>query len=459
MSSESAAVPSRPSPPKRTWGQRLLVIGACLAAVGCFVMSGLVWFTQQRLEDRVIVALDEQPADAGLTDPGSPDLGGGSGGDLDTADGSTGAEPEGPPETFPLAEPGARNILITGADNNACLDPDSRFAPAFGDRGEGFGERSDTVMMWRVNPATSQVAILSFPRDLWLNIDGRSSKNRINTAYDRDDPQRLINTIRDNFGIETDHFIQVDFCAFKELVDAVGGVAVPFDTPVRDGATGLAVPEAGCFTFDGEHALAYVRSRKIEFQNAEGIWERDPTSDLGRISRQQDFIRRVAEELLANAFSPSVVRTLLDVSQDYIITDELLTLDRIQQFAGVLQNSNPDDITTYQIEGRPTTIQGNSVLEPRIGGDNMQAVLALFRGEVTLADAPEQNLDDGVPSSTDVPSTTVPVVDPDATTTTTSEPEVVDSTTTEPVPFETIPEVVAEENVFGVRPNSDISCA
>ena len=196
-------------------------------------------------------------------------------------------------------------------------------------------------MMWRVNPATSQVAVLSFPRDLWLKIDGRSSKGRINEAYERDNPQRLINTIRQNFGIETDHFMQIDFCAFKELVDAVGGVAVPFETPVRDGATGLIVDEAGCFTFSGEHALAYVRSRKIEFLNEDGRWERDGTSDLGRISRQQDFIRRVGDELLSNVFSPSVVRTLFDVGKDYIVTDNELTLDQVQQYAGVLQAHRP----------------------------------------------------------------------------------------------------------------------
>jgi LCP family protein required for cell wall assembly len=439
-----------------------LIAGVACTAVGSLVAAGLVWFAQQQLEERQLVVLD-QPTDVETV--GASDDPGSSGGTDGAADGpsvdasepSPTVDPNIPVETFPLAEPGARNILITGADNNACLDPDSRFASAFGDR-QGAGERSDTIMMWRVNPATDQVAVLSFPRDLWLKIDGRSSKGRINEAYQRDDPQRLINTIQQNFGIETDHFVQVDFCAFKELVDAVGGVAVPFETPVRDGATGLIVEEAGCFTFSGEHALAYVRSRKIEYLTEDGRWERDGTSDLGRISRQQDFIRRVGDELLSNVFSPSVVRTLFDVSKDYIVTDTGLTLDRIQQFAGVLQTSDPADITTYQIEARGTTIQGNSVLEPRLGGDNMQAVLKLFRGEVTLADRPEQIIDHSTGESGDgtAPATTVPVVDPDTTTTTT----VPDSVpTSELVPFDTIPEVETVDIVYGVVPDSNISCS
>ena len=78
---------------------------------------------------------------------------------------------------------------------------------------------------------TDRVAVLSFPRDLYVKIAGSNSKSRINSAYRRDDPQRLINTIYENFGIGIDHFIQVDFCAFKTLVDAVGGVTVPFDLP------------------------------------------------------------------------------------------------------------------------------------------------------------------------------------------------------------------------------------
>jgi LCP family protein required for cell wall assembly len=440
------------------------------AALLSLLSAALVWVAQQQLENRQIVALAATPpatTTTTTTTPAAP-------APVDTValdevapEVTQAAEPA-PVETFPQAEPEARNILITGADNNACLDPDSRFAPAFGDR-QGAGERSDTIMMWRVSPETGQVAVLSFPRDLWLNIDGRSSKGRINEAYERDNPQRLINTISQNFGIQTDHFVQVDFCAFKELVDAVDGVAVPFETPVRDGATGLIVEEAGCFTFTGEHALAYVRSRKMEFLNPDGVWQRDGTSDLGRISRQQDFIRRVGDELLSNAFSPDVVRSLIDVSREYIVTDNELTVDKILQFASVLQTSDPATITTYQIEAVDRMIQGNAVLEPRIGGDNMQAVLALFRGEVALGERPEQNLPlgDAATATTEVTATTVPVESPTATTM----PPFVPTTpapTTAPL-FEepvgdfgglesTVPVVETENIIFGVVPDSTQSC-
>jgi LCP family protein required for cell wall assembly len=350
-----------------------------------------------------------------------------------------------PPETFPPAEPDAKNFLITGADNNACVDPDSLYAPAFGDR-SSLGERSDTIMMWRVNPSTSQVAVLSFPRDLFVDIAGSSRRGRINEAYERDNPQKLIDTIYQNFGIATDHFVQVDFCAFQTLVDAVDGVAVPFATPVRDPNTGLDVPEAGCYTFTGDHALAYARSRKLEYLDANGEWKRDPTSDLGRISRQQDFLRRTVQRLLdKGAYNPDVAGGLIQTLSEYIVTDDQLTPRKMLEFAGVLSGVDPTGITTYQIEADPRTIQGNAVLVPNIDGDNMGAILAVFRGQATLGAIPEQVFDTtapttGVPTDTGAPPTTVA------------------SGEVAPPPATTLPQVIADENNFGIVPDKNIAC-
>lgn len=300
-------------------------------------------------------------------------------------------------------------------------------------------------MMWRVNPSTSQVAVLSFPRDLFVDIAGSSRQGRINEAYERDNPQKLIDTIYQNFGINTDHFVQVDFCAFQTLVDAVDGVAVPFETPVRDPNTGLNVPEAGCFTFSGDHALAYVRSRYFEYIDESGDWKRDPTSDLGRISRQQDFLKRTVSRLLSKgAYDPDVAGGLIQTLSEYIVTDQDLTPRKMLEFAGVLSGVDPAEITTYQIEATPKTIQGNAVLVPAIRGDNMQAILSVFHGEATLTDIPDQVFETTVPPVTDAPTST----------------EVAPGTA--PVddapPAITLPTVVADQNVFGVVPDKNITC-
>ncbi len=233
--------------------------------------------------------------------------------------------------------------------------------------------------------------MLSFPRDLYVTVDG-GSKARINSAYRRDDPSRLQDTIFLNFQIPIDHYIQVDFCAFKRLVDGVGGVKVPFEYPARDTNTGLDVPASGgeCFEFDGDHALAYVRSRHYEYL-VDGEWKTDGTSDFGRISRQQDFLRRTVASLLGRGpFSPSVATALLQTNRQYLTIDTELTLGRMLEFAGVLRSLDPNAIASYQIESTSQNVSGQSVQIPQTKGENMQAILAIFRGEAPLAAAPDQ---------------------------------------------------------------------
>jgi LCP family protein required for cell wall assembly len=402
-------------------------------AIGSFGAAGALYAGQRVVEDRNIAPAIIDPSQQ--VDPTVP---------AESDDGSP--VESAPPETFPQAEADAKNFLITGADNNSCIDPDSPYAPAFGDR-TNLGERSDTIMMWRVNPSTSEVAVLSFPRDLFVDIAGTSRKGRINEAYQRDNPQKLIDTIYQNFGIVTDHFVQVDFCAFRTLVNAVGGVAVPFATPVRDTNTGLNVPVAGCFTFDGDHALAYARSRKLQYFDANGEWQQDGTSDLGRISRQQDFLRRTVSSLLSKgAYNPDVAGGLIETLSEYIVADPDLTPRKMLEFAGVLSGVDPTAITTYQINANPRTIQGNAVLVPSIDGENMRAVLALFRGEATLGDAPVQVLD------------TAPEITA-GTTTAPTDPSVTAGTdATEVAPDTTLPTVIADQNQFGVVPDKNVSC-
>ncbi len=421
----------------RTWPQRITVAVVFLLAIGAFGAAGALYAGQRVVEDRNIAPAIVDPAQPAPV-PTPSDSGGES------------PEPTAPPETFPPAEPDAKNFLVTGADNNSCIDPDSPYAPAFGDRAN-FGERSDTIMMWRVNPSTSQVAVLSFPRDLFVDIAGTSRKGRINEAYERDNPQKLIDTIFQNFGINTDHFVQVDFCAFRTLVNAVGGVAVPFDTPVRDPNTGLNVTAAGCFTFDGDHALAYVRSRKLQFLDPSGEWRQDPTSDLGRISRQQDFIRRTVSALLSKgAYNPDVAGGLIETLSEYIVADPDLTPRRMLEFAGVLSGVDPAGITTYQITADPRTIQGNAVLVPSLGGDNMQAILAVFRGQAALGDAPAQVFGDPADATRDTSPTTTSGATDGAETDTPDTPE--------PTTATTLPNVQPDENLFGVVPDKNVSC-
>jgi LCP family protein required for cell wall assembly len=269
------------------------------------------------------------------------------------------------------------------------------------------GERADTIMVLRLDPSTNAAAVLSFPRDLWVKIGGKSTRGRINGAFNRDDPNRLILTIFDNFGITIDHYVNIDFCAFKKIVDAVGGVKVPFDTPIKDENTGLLIENAGCHNFEGEEGLAYVRSRKLRYFDAERqVWREDPNSDRGRISRQQDFLRRAIQKAIdKGSGSPRVAKQLIDAGIQNVILDSNLTAGKILELALAMRNLDPATMRTYQIEGTGTTISGQDVIEPTLDSANMVAILAIFRGLAALAAAPEQSTSTEGATTTDTAPT------------------------------------------------------
>ena len=291
-------------------------------------------------------------------------------------------------DTFPEADPAAMNFLVTGADNStdkSCVD--------LQDKGPRTGERSDTIMVIRLDPATNRSAVLSFPRDLYVKIPGHGT-TRINGAYHRDDPQLLIDTIQSEFGVPIDHFIQIDFCAFERMVSGVGGVSVPLPYAVRDASTGLEVLQPGCYRFDGNEALKYVRSRHFEYQDENGKWHEDPSSDLGRIARQQDFLRRtLTAALKQGVLKPKIISSLYASYRDDLVIDTGMTIDKMIEFVGVVRKVTPSAIRTYQIEATGKNVSGSAVLIWHKNSKNMQAILDIFRGLAPLASAPDQEFE------------------------------------------------------------------
>ncbi len=445
---------------RHSWPQRLLLSVNILVVLACF--GGAAGLLYARSIGNSLVKVDIQsPAAASSTQPvvattSAP-------GDTAAPDGTDPASTAStaPPETFPPADPNAQNFLITGADNDSCIDPASPYAGAFGDR-TSMGERSDTVMILRLDPSAKRAAILSFPRDLWVTIAGKGGKQRINTAYVKDDPQRLIDTIYQNFGVGVDHYIQIDFCAFQTIVDSIpGGVGVPFEYPTRDRNTGLNITEPGCVFFKGDEALAYVRSRHYQYFQ-DGVWKTDPVSDLGRISRQQDFIRRVLSAALdQNLFNVDFANAIIEAAQNNVVFDSGLTIADLLEFVGVVRDIDPGAIATYQIEAYGRTISGQSVLEPKINGDNMQLILSIFKGEKPLAEAPQQVFETTTTTSTTTTSTTVAptTTRPGATTTSgsaTTTTSTSTSTTTTVAPTTTVE--TPEENNQGIIPPRAVEC-
>jgi LCP family protein required for cell wall assembly len=278
-----------------------------------------------------------------------------------------------------------------------------------------------------------------------VKISGSNRKGRINEAFDRENPTRLVQTIQENFGVPIDHYVEVDFCAFKSLVDAVGGVRVPFEFPARDRQTGLDVP-AGCVLLDGTDALRYVRSRYYEYDPGGGF-RQDGTSDYGRIARQQDFIRRALQRAIdRGARNPSVAKSLLDTALANVRVDQNLTINDMLGLAGSLRTLDPQTVRSFRIEGRGTNIGGASVILPDVSSERARAILDVFKGAAILGDLPGDQVV-AEPATTAPPGTVTLAPRTSA-----------GSVTSSVVPAPTVPVVDPQQPVSGIVPPNDPTC-
>jgi LCP family protein required for cell wall assembly len=456
----SEPVPSAKSRPRhRTWSQRLVLAFNGLVSFSLLATAGGVWYANHQLGSRKLVTINASPVvqtGPGIADPVTPStFPGDTSPTAVTGSTAEGALPTvGPATTLPAGSR-AKNFLLTASDSRDCIEPDSPYAGAFGSVG---GERADTIMLLRVDPDAGKAAILSFPRDLWVKIPGRGN-SRINAALDSSNPQKIIDTIGQNFYLGVDHYINVDFCAFKEIVEAVDGVPVPFEFAARDRNTGLNIAEPGCVNMRGDEALAYVRSRKYQyFDPAANKWKSDGTSDLGRITRQQDFLKRTLKKALNNgARNPLVAKRLIDTANDYLTTDRDLTVNVMVELASVMRDFNPDTVKSFQIESSNMKVGDASVLRPNINSANMKAVLSVFRGQASILDIPE-GLDPSLAttSTTVAVITTVTTIATGGASTTTPRPSA--PTTAPPATTTTVPLVAVAENTPGIAPPDDPTC-
>ena len=343
----------------------VVVLVVNLVVASALIITGLlVLWANNKVGDRLVVNID-----GGTTSPTTPD----------------GTPIEG--WNYDTSSLRARNFLLTGSDNGACPDKGDGTAGGIGDR-ESFGERSDTIMVLRVDPTINDVAVLSFPRDLWVNIAGTTRQARINSAFDSKDPNRLIRTIDDNFGVPIDHYVNVNLCAFKEIVDSVGGVKIPFSYRTKDEKVGFREVGPGCVELRGSQALAYVRSRTgyRYYDEAKQKWLSDPTGDIGRINRQQDFLRRSMQRALdRGTTNPATANALLNVALNRVITDDRLTPRDLLSLAQAMRNLDTSGVSSYTVEWSMRRIGGESVLIPVTDTESMQAILAVFRGEGDVA--------------------------------------------------------------------------
>jgi LCP family protein required for cell wall assembly len=243
------------------------------------------------------------------------------------------------------------NVLVLGLDRR----PD-----------QGSVVRSDTMILTTVYPPGPRIALLSVPRDLYVEIPGYGP-GRVNTAhfwgeneFEGGGPALAAQTVAQDFGVPVHHYVRVDFDGFRAVVDAVGGIDVVVEAPIVDdayptddyGTMHIEIP-AGPQHMGGETALRYARSR----HNA---------SDLDRARRQQQILIALAGRLLEPEMwheLPAILKTVMDNVDTDLTAQDLLLL------APTLCRVGPDGIEHRVIDREMTepwtTPTGGAVLLPR----------------------------------------------------------------------------------------------
>jgi len=244
------------------------------------------------------------------------------------------------------------NYLIVGSDSRGFVkDPIAE--SHFGSPKYQTGQRSDTIMIAHVDPKSpGRGFLVSIPRDLWVAIPGHGTQ-RINAAYNYG-PATLIQTIQQDFDVPIHHYLEVGFDTFARIVNAIGSVHIFFPTQARDVKTGLSITTPGCVGLDGLQALAYVRSRYYEYRTSSSAsWQSDPTSDFGRIRRQQYFIRSLAQEAIGKgARNPLTAKALLEKTVPDLVRDKGMGLSDFLALARAFRSVDPGAV---QMETIPTT--------------------------------------------------------------------------------------------------------
>lgn len=270
--------------------------------------------------------------------------------------GSAPAAPDERKSVAPIGGPCAHhacNYLLLGSDSRAGLSKAQQ--QQFGNTTTVTGQRSDTIIVVHTEPSQQRAIFLQFPRDLWVNIPGHGM-NKINSAFEagieHGGAQLVAKTVRELTGLQVNHVMYVDLAGFEGVVNALGGVRMCVPSAMSDPLTGLSIPRAGCYEFDGQQALAFVRTRHQPC---------DTIPDFARIGRQQQFLRAVLAKLLSPGeivHLPSLVPAVLK----NIAVDQGLNPAELAYLAGLLKGVGTGAADFRVVPTTPATIYPNGVL-------------------------------------------------------------------------------------------------
>jgi LCP family protein required for cell wall assembly len=275
-----------------------------------------------------------------------------------------------------------QNFLVLGSDSREGENADI----GAGSPKEVGGRRSDTIMLLQLDPRKRRGVVLSIPRDTRVEIPGHGF-DKINAAYAYGGADLAVRTVANFTGLEIHHYVEIDFAGFISVVDALGGVEICIDAPIRDEKTGLYLDKAGCHRLSGEYALAYTRSRTPEIKE-NGRWVPDTSGDFGRIQRQQQFLKALARQAISvNAVARW--RELAKAVSAGVKVDNGVDVESFLELYRQFGDMSPDRVEMLSLPGEAKTIGGVSYVVPK----QPEAANLFYSLGASRPDAPEGGAD------------------------------------------------------------------
>ncbi|MFM8620771.1 MAG: LCP family protein [Candidatus Nanopelagicaceae bacterium] len=243
----------------------------------------------------------------------------------------------------------ALNYLVVGSDTREGLTKEELRLLRVGSTKTADGARSDTMMLVHISKSRDNAVVISIPRDSLVTVpehiglDGKTkvpaTQAKINAAFAWGGAPLLIQTIEAKTNLRIDHYVEVNFAGFKNVVDALGGIQVCSKVPINDPQSHL-VMDAGVHTLNGIEALKYVRTRDF-----------DGLGDIGRMQRQQQFVSSVFRKATSTGvlLNPFKVKDLISAVFKTVKTDETLNQGDIVNLAKQIKNLSPSKMRTMTI--------------------------------------------------------------------------------------------------------------
>ena len=246
-------------------------------------------------------------------------------------------------------------------------------------RAEDIG-RSDTLMVLSVDTAKEKASLLSIPRDTRVRIEG-NGYDKINHAYAFGGHELTKKTVESLLGVPMDYYVMIDVHAFERIIDAIGGVDINVEKRMHyedpwDDDGGLVIDlYPGEQHLDGERAMEYVRYR-------------DEEGDIGRIERQQRFMRAVLEQVASPQILPKLPG-ILDEIKAAVKTD--LSTGEMLRFVHMLKRVHDNGLASSMLPGKPAFFQEISYWLPDIKAVRQQLAAAMG---LTMTDAMKKRMDE-----------------------------------------------------------------